>query len=182
MTLLEVETKIKVSDHAFLKRKLDDLGAVSRGTVMQHDRYFNSPFRDFAETDEALRIRHENGVVSVTYKGPKRPSPVGKAREEVSVMVSSGEKIELILDRLGFLSVAEVKKRREEFEWRDSVISLDEVEGLGEFVEIEVLSEDAQEQSEKTIDSVKAVLGISGPHIPESYLELVLATRKEAQL
>ena len=181
MALLEVEIKIKVRDHALLKRKLDELGAVSRGTVEQNDLYFNSPNRDFAETDEALRIRLENGTAHVTYKGPKRPSPVGKAREEVSVAVSSGEEFSLILTRLGFLLVAGVKKRREEFIWSGAGISLDTVEGLGHFVEIEVLCEEGQEQAEKTIDSVKDALELSGPHILESYLELILATRKEAR-
>lgn len=178
MALLEVETKIKVRDHALLKRKLEGTGAVSRGTVEQHDRYFNSPYRDFAATDEALRLRLEDGKANVTYKGPKRPSPVGKAREEVSVAVSSGKEFEQILNRLGFLPVAEVRKRREEFEWRGAQISLDTVEGLGQFVEIEVLCEGGQEQAERTVDSVKGALGLSGPHIPESYLELILATRK----
>ncbi|MDT8358517.1 MAG: class IV adenylate cyclase [Methanomicrobiaceae archaeon] len=181
MALLEVETKIKVGDHALLKRRLGELGAVFRAAVTQRDRYYCSPLRDFAQTDEALRLRIENGSATVTYKGPKRPSPVGKARKEVSVAISSGEEFEEILTYLGFLPVAEVKKRREEFEWRGAEISLDTVEDLGQFVEIEVLCEDGQEQAEKVIDSIKDALRLSGPHIPESYLELILARQKGAR-
>ena len=178
MALLEVETKIKVGDHALLKRRLGELGAVFRRTVTQRDRYYRSPLRDFARTDEALRLRLEDGSAILTYKGPKRPSPVGKAREEISVAVSSGEEFEEILNYLGFFPVAEVRKRREEFEWKGAEICLDEVEGLGQFAEIEVLCGDGQEQAEKIIDSIKGALGLSGPHIPESYLELILARQR----
>ena len=55
------------------------------------DRYFNHPARDFAETDEALRIRRIGPVNRITYKGP-RVDTVTKTRQELELPLVEGEK------------------------------------------------------------------------------------------
>ena len=55
--MIEVEVKAKIENFDTMRKKLDELGAKKTKTESQEDLYFNSPIVDFAETDEALRIR-----------------------------------------------------------------------------------------------------------------------------
>jgi adenylate cyclase class 2 len=70
-----------------------------------------------------------------------------------------------------------VFKKREEYSFRDTTIALDNVKELGEFIEIEVLTED-KKSALLTIESVKQEIGIKGENIADSYLEMILE-RKE---
>ena len=74
----------------------------------------------------------------------------------------------------GFNAHAIVKKEREEYAYGGTTIALDRVEGLGTYVEIEVLTNGDIAAANTQIESVKKKLNISGTHIPESYLELLL--------
>lgn len=55
--MIEVEVKAHVSDFKGVKQRLIEIGAERIGEEHQEDTYFNAPHRDFAKTDEALRIR-----------------------------------------------------------------------------------------------------------------------------
>jgi len=54
----EVEVKVR-ADHDRLREALTDHDAEPLGGVVQTDTYYDAPDRNFAETDEALRIRRE---------------------------------------------------------------------------------------------------------------------------
>ncbi|WP_232685738.1 class IV adenylate cyclase [Halobacterium zhouii] len=54
--MYEVEVKVP-ANHDEVREALDDAGAAPQGVVAQADTYYNAPNRDFAETDEALRVR-----------------------------------------------------------------------------------------------------------------------------
>jgi len=109
----------------------------------------------------------------VTYKGPKVIGTGSKTREEFNVVVESGEIMEDVLQRLGFRLHASVRKHREEFALGTAHVALDVVEGLGSFVEIEVMAHELGGDAEKQIECIKGELGIEGDHIPQSYLELL---------
>ena len=80
------------------------------GTSFQVDEYYAHPTRDFAATDEALRLRTENDLTVITYKGPKLDRET-KTREEFEVSVANRATMASILDRLGFQSVMTISKR-----------------------------------------------------------------------
>ncbi|MMZ68041.1 CYTH domain protein [compost metagenome] len=69
-----------------------------------------------------------------------------------------------ILERLGFRPVARVVKERFYAEYDGHVVTLDEVEGLGCFVEVEG----------KDPGRVAGELGVKGRLVEETYLELLL--------
>ena len=56
--MYEVELKLR-ADHEAVRAALDDAGASADVRVRQVDTYYDAPHRDFAETDEALRLRRE---------------------------------------------------------------------------------------------------------------------------
>lgn len=176
--MYEVEMKLR-ADHERLREELERRGANRIGAVTQRDTYYDAPTRDFAETDEALRIRREEREgeerAMLTYKGPL-VGEAGKTREERETGVENGDIMGSILDSLGFVPVETVEKERERFSLGEYVVTLDRVADLDEFVEVET------EASESDLDSARA--GVAGTveslgldpdeETRTSYLELVL--------
>ncbi|HRS92345.1 MAG TPA: class IV adenylate cyclase [Methanolinea sp.] len=175
--MLEVELKARVDDLGAVRERLHTMRAVFECAVTERDLYLNSPARDFAKTDEALRLREAGGHYTLTYKGSRKTGHPLKAREEIICGIESGETMEKILVALGFRPVAEVRKRREYYHVRDATVTLDSVEGLGEFVEIE-LDSHAGVPASYLID-LAASLGVTGKPIQDSYLELLEKSRKK---
>ncbi|MCC7473906.1 MAG: class IV adenylate cyclase [Pirellulales bacterium] len=177
----EVEQKHRVSDVPAFLRELSARGAEPGAAAEQVDRYFAHPCRDFAQTDEALRIRRVAGRNFVTYKGPKLGSTT-KTRREIELQLASGEpaseQFATLLAALGFAPVAIVRKRRRTFQLassgRDVEGAIDEVEGLGTFVELELLANAEElESAQQTIAQLAADLEL-GPAERRSYLEMLL--------
>ena len=175
--MLEIELKVRVPDLMPIRERLRDLHADKTGQTHEHDVYFNAPDRDFASTDEALRVRYSDGTVIVTYKGARIPGFEFKAREEFNVTVGNGEQFEGILKRLGFRETAVVDKMREYFRYGEASIALDDVSSLGFFVEIELTGKETGPEATRIINSIAEKIGVRGEHILSSYLELLLATR-----
>jgi adenylate cyclase class 2 len=174
--MLEVEAKIRVKDLAAVKAHLIRLGAEDCGKIRERDVYFNAPYRDFGKTDEALRVRYsEPGHAALTYKGAKVKGFGAKARTELTVAVNPASAMEEILEKLGFVPVAEVHKVRHYFHLTGASVALDRVEGLGTFVEIEAAAELTPAEAIACVDHVVKKLGIAGEYITLSYLELLRA-------
>jgi adenylate cyclase class 2 len=149
--------------------------------VHEHDIYYNAPHRDFGITDEAVRVRYTDDHAVVTYKGPKIKKYGLKAREELNFAVESGEVFETMLARLGFTRTTEVNKWRETFRLGTATISLDTVDELGTFAEIEVITGDEGENPTALIETIAQEIGADGEPILASYLELLLSERSAAQ-
>ncbi len=177
--MIEVEVKGYASDEVFeLVRKRFEFMRRER----HEDTYFGHPCRDFASTDEALRIRitRFNGHFEafLTYKGP-RLDERSKTREEIEVSLEDPDGYLKILEKLGFFMIAKVVKTRELYFVRKGVtLTLDDVEGLGKFVEAEAMTEDASD-IENTVDMLVGLLKDVGVKRLErrSYLELLLSKR-----
>ncbi len=181
MSQYEVETKFRVSSFDATVTAVERLGGRFEPAFTQVDRYFNHPSRDFAGTDEALRIRTTDQAVRLTYKGPRRAGPV-KLRQEIELQVgqtaADAEQLCQLWQALGFREVATVRKQRRCAELRLTgrryEIALDDVEDVGIFVEVETLVTDADTQSAaETVLQLSARLGLQDVE-PSSYLELLL--------
>jgi adenylate cyclase class 2 len=176
----EVEQKHRVDDSAVLLRRLAERGATLGPPIAQADEYFNHPCRDFAQTDEAVRIRTVGDASVVTYKGPKLDATTKTRRElELPLAVSHAEFAEL-LTALGFQRVLTVRKSRRPFELDHQGQTVhgawDEVDGVGTFVELELTADEAGlDEAKRTIASLAEELTL-GPSERRSYLELLLGT------
>lgn len=182
--MYEVEVKFQVSDAAALERELIALGGRFREPVEQVDRYFAHPCRDFAVTDEALRLRRTGGDVAITWKGP-RLDAMTKTRREIELAVAPGggsptiDEWTGLLEALGFRPVREVAKRRRTaavvWEGAEVEAALDTVAGLGDFLELELqAAADDVPRARGRLESLARRLGC-GPAERRSYLELLLA-------
>ncbi len=132
--------------------KLQDLGVEFLYREEQSDIYLKHPARDFKQTDEALRLRTSGEHTVVTYKGPKLDSST-KTRREIEIPLGGKQPAEqaiAMFTALGFTPVFTVRKSREVFQQAtDAVgdvpveyapmVSLDTVDGLGTFVELEIM-------------------------------------------
>jgi len=172
----EVEGKYRVRDLESVRTRLIRRGAEPLTSGTEVDIYFQAPHRDFAATDEALRLRHSGTGWELTYKGPRVPAGRVKAREEITLPVDAKDACIAILSRIGFVPAAEVRKHRDTYRLSGATVTLDQVEGLGEYVEIEVISSDTGAAGE-VIEEVRRELEIEGRNIHRSYLELILERR-----
>ena len=176
--MIEVEVKAKINSFDEMRKKLDEINAVKVKTERQEDRYFNSPVKDFAQTDEALRIREtksdEKHNLFITYKGPKIDAK-SKTREEVEMEIEDADKCSKIFENLGFNEVRTVIKDREYYKYENYEISLDNVHGLEPYMEIEISLDDDTDYSkaQESIFELFEKLGITEGFERTSYLELL---------
>lgn len=192
--MYEVELKYRVADGRAIEDRLASLGACWHGTTEQVDRYFNHPSRDFAVTDEALRLRSTAAGVAITWKGPRLDATAKTRREielplalaavpaaadAVAAVPATLDRWTELLEALGFRQVREVAKRRRlaTVAWEGAAIevALDHVAGLGDFVELELQAESAGiAVAAARIESLARELGCTNPE-RRSYLEMLLA-------
>lgn len=173
--MIEVEVKYKVEEIESITKKLEEMNAKIEEEVVEEDHYFNHPCKDFKNTDEALRIRIRGNSIKLTYKGPKISNKT-KSRVEVSVILNSPpDSIFKLLEYLGFTKVAVIRKHRKIYKLGDYKISLDEVESLGNFIEIELRTQkETLHDAELRVLRLARKLGLKGEPILKSYLELLL--------
>jgi adenylate cyclase class 2 len=196
-SMYEVELKVR-AEHAVVRDRLEALGAEHVERVEQADTYYDAPHRDFAETDEALRVRRETVLAvdeegddapasdaddrpdatetRVTYKGPL-VDDTSKTRREFETSVGDAETIGKVLAGVGFEPAAVVEKTRDRYRLDGYVVTLDSVAEVGEFVEVErdVPEADIADAREGAFDLLRR-LGLDPDEtIRTSYLGMVLA-------
>ncbi len=178
--MYEVEVKVP-ADLEAIRAQLDELEATPTGAVVQEDTYYDAPHRSFPETDEALRIRAERpeddpDETRLTYKGPL-VDDASKSREEVETSVGDGEKVDTVLTKLGFEPAATVRKDRDRFALEGYTITLDSVDGVGEYVEVETEvndEADLEDALEGAFDVLERLGLDPDDQLRTSYLELLL--------
>lgn len=180
-TRMEVEQKFPTEDLTVVESRLHAMGASISSPKREVDLYFAHPARDFARTDEALRIRRSGGASWITYKGPKIDATT-KTRREIDLVLPEGSEASAawisLLEALGFRPIAEVSKQRHKalvaWEGRQIEVSLDYVDDVGTFVELELVTDvDDVASAKACIASLAERIGLSGSE-RRSYLELLL--------
>lgn len=185
----EVEVKFPVADLDATRSQMESIGAEFERTERQVDTYLAHPVRNFAETDEAFRIRSIGDANCLTYKGPIVDA-LSKTRKEIEIGIDRGrdafDRASEMVICLGFQVVRTVEKQRSylslKFNDREMELTLDEVSGLGMYVEIETLAEESDREAAR--DSVLALaekLGLSGQE-RRSYLCLLIDAEEASGL
>ena len=179
---IEVEQKFRIADPHDLVNRIIALGAAAQQTLVQVDTYYAHPARDFATTDEALRMRRVGEANFVTYKGPKLDDRT-KTRREIEVRLADGALTQVSYDQLltalSFRRVAQVSKVRQLFQLQREgysiELSVDAVEDVGDFMELEIVvaQESESAAAQQVIHSLARELQLSEGE-RRSYLELLL--------
>lgn len=178
---LEVEQKYLLPDAQAVLKRLASLGVQLGEAVEQADLYFGHPSRSFRETDEALRIRRVGEANVITYKGPRLDAQT-KTRQEIELPLASGveafRQFATLLEALGFVRVFDVRKQRQtaalHWQGEDVELALDNVAGLGQFLELEILTTPERlETAQSALASLAKFLELSASE-RRSYLEMTL--------
>lgn len=168
--------KLRVGDPAALRRRLAALGVGLSDAVVQEDTFFRHA--SALRQDEALRLRKEGGAWELTFKGPRQP---GSAKTRVEETVALGGDASALLSHLGFHPAAHVRKTREQGRLKGAHVALDHVDGLGWFLEVEVVLPDGSVPSDGARAGADAVIAAAlrdlglgeAPRVREAYVELL---------
>lgn len=147
--MIEVEVKLKIRDYDVVRNYLQNHGYDIVETLIETDSYYDDSNGLIRKSDSALRIRCTEDEITgnkksvVTFKGPKMDNK-SMTRQEAETEVGDGKVLNEILEALGFSSVEpKVIKHREQFKRDFLNACLDRVEGLGDFLELEILIDDS---------------------------------------
>ena len=176
LPMIEVETKLKIDRVEPIEERIKELSGNYKGEKTEIDLYFDHPNIQILSGGCALRVREADGKYRLTYKGPKKDDET-TSREEIEIGIESAMEMIKILDELGFYEICEVKKLRKTYLLKDLIITLDNVDALGEFIEVEGKASNDQEFEEKKGEIFKLLkkLGLSTGEISQrSYLEMLL--------
>lgn len=178
----EIEIKIPVAEPEAVEKRLLAQGFRKTGCIREEDMYYNSTHHDVREHDEALRIRKSTDLLTgreraqVNFKG-KKIDRASMSRSEYETEIGSPDQMEKILSGIGFEPVAGVCKVRQYLTRGKMTACLDQVENLGDFLELEMLAED-RFLCKKYLDIMQALLEKLGLSMADtvrvSYLGMIM--------
>ena len=193
--MLEIEMKFRVANAAEYERLISEtLGASFGEPTVESDVFFTNEALGFPNEGKSLRIRRRGNYLAATFKGPRLDSQT-KTREEIELTLVD-ERPELseenarrvdearanwirFYERLGFSQYGVVTKSRRrastEYGGRQFEITLDEIDGLGVFTELEVSAEKEEFADARAVVMLLAQkLGLRET-VTSSYLSMVCA-------
>jgi adenylate cyclase class 2 len=158
--MFEVEVKARVKNLEKLKSKLEAMGCVFSKEIEQEDRIFTDSDEDFAAYQPGvnfLRIREQGDKVLFTLKR-SRSNELDSIEHEITV--NDADELKNIIQSLGYHEAARVNKRRQQTKYKEYQISLDEVEGLGKFIEVEQFTDEESKQAQEQLFKFLESLGV----------------------
>ena len=173
---MEIEIKAKVDDVEEIKKKLINLGC-SFKELRQMDRYFlkkgrREQFKQRLPGEYSLRIRNNDKkdffftCKELTDKDgvwPENETRITNPEETEQIILKTGHEYLLTLNKKRFVS------KLSEFE-----VCIDDIEHLGTFIEVEVISDDVDSGQQKILSFFKE-LGIDESKIThKGYVDMTL--------
>lgn len=136
----ELEFKFKLKDRNAFFEKLKQKGVIFSETVEQNDIIFfrkGKNFSDLEDGEPVIRIRQEQDKAKVTIK--KYISGI-MDREEIEYEILDVSAFRKFLNLMNCNPIVSVKKTRMKGMYHETVVTIDSVIGLGDYVELEILS------------------------------------------
>ncbi len=151
---MEIEIRVKVESLSDLKDKLVVKGAVFSGRKSQHDVIFK---RDDQVNDVQkpgsfiLRVRESSTGHKLTFKSL---TEVTGSWIEHETTIDDAQETRQMLEKSGFIASLVFDKEREEGKLGEISICLDTIPELGEYIELEIISDDVESGKEKLISLI----------------------------
>ncbi|MFZ6035858.1 MAG: class IV adenylate cyclase [Patescibacteria group bacterium] len=134
---MEIEIKAHIRNRPELERRLKKLGARYVGKKLQIDRYYEPYGLSYTKrSGKILRVRHD--YLSKETRLELHVSSSRFAATEIEVPVADEKTLRTILHGLKMKEAYAVKKKRRVFRFGTIEIVIDQVKGLGWFVEVEI--------------------------------------------
>jgi len=162
-----LELKFHCTDLGGIRARAEALGAEDRGDLRQRDSFFPAALgrlklRDFGDGTGEL----------IAYRRPD--STEARGSDYLLAKLTDPAALRGVLS-FGLGEAGTVCKQRRLFLWRHTRIHLDEVEGLGEFVELEtVIVEQPEAEAHEELRRVVDALGLRDEdRIARAYVDLL---------
>lgn len=177
----EIEAKFKVENFDRVRKMLRRCKARPLSSVLETDRFFDTPADQFRKADSTVRLRNFRVLRGprsldvrpmLTFKGPAGKRTKLKIRPESQTRLDDADALLEILERLNLRQKLTLQKIRHSYQLGPCRVELDELPLLGAFVEIE--GPDA-----RTVLQVAKKLELSGPSLKTSYTRLLTERCKE---
>lgn len=177
MSWIEVESKIRVNDPVFARRKIKEIASFVK-KEKKIDIYYSSQVNGFPK--KSLRIRRKREIVEVNFKQWISYKHGVHAKKEVEFKVSDLKGFFDLLKDFGFKEWLKKEKTTELYKTKDGInIELNNVKKLGWFIEIEILCEKKDiEKSRKRIIKLIDRLQLNKKDIEKSgYTKMLMKKR-----
>ncbi len=169
--MMEIELRVKANAH--VEQNIVNIGAKLKKTSEQKDTYYK--FSLDKERKLVLRIREKPGKKSIlTFKGSSKDKEDIAWQEWENEIENPEALVKLMLSN-GMVEVVKIDKMRKSFQLENIEINIDEIKGLGTFVEAEIISENIQTGRKHLEDLFFNKLGFSKDEIiTEGYVPMML--------
>jgi predicted adenylyl cyclase CyaB len=161
-----IEIKSRCADLGVVRQKAQALGALNQGVLHQRDTFFYA-------AKARLKLHEVNGRAElISYR--RHDATEARPSDYVVIPVSDPDAMRALLEH-GLGSVGTVQKVRHLFLHRHTRIHLDEVEGLGSFVELEtVLTDIDDETGRRELSEIAEALELRpDDSVAKPYVELL---------
>ena len=139
----EIEVKARAEDLKLIGRNLEKIGCVLSKPLTQRDIIFvvanYGNFTEFQPGKNILRIRESGGKFLLTLKQPQS-NELDCIEHETEI--ADPDEMKRVLLLMGYQEIVRVNKTRIKTNHNGWEICLDELEGLGSFIEVEKIAEE----------------------------------------
>ena len=165
---INIEIKAYCDDLELFKSKLLQLPVTFKGMDFQTDTFFNVPHG-------RLKLRESSlyGNILIPYLRPDQEGP--KQSEYELIPISDAQKIKNLFSKILGIK-GEIKKKRQIYLFENVRVHLDEVEKLGNFIELETVIDDEKtinENKEKTKWLLRYFNIDSSQLVESAYIDLI---------
>lgn len=150
----EIEIRFPLKNPQKLIEELNSKAQLIDKDIFQKDTYYVPAHRNFLDNDwpyEWLRLRETANGASINYKHYHRESPDKAADfcDEFQTKIENIDAIKKIFENLNFRDAIIVEKLRSTWGFKNVEIAIDNIKGLGFYVEIESKREFTDPKVEK---------------------------------
>lgn len=133
---MEVELRARIKDKSEIEKSLLKLGCEKQGSSYMVDEYFQLINPDEQNFIYRIRVKNEEYIFTLKKGG------IG-AWMEKEINISNPTIMKNILLNSNFENFLTIKKDRMKFSFKNMNINLDDLEDVGEFIEVEIICDDA---------------------------------------
>ena len=156
MNVIELEKGFVLNDNHLIKEEAIEKGFKLAHEVEETDTYFTDKDKEFVRTRTCLRIRRiDSNYMELTYKAKSSQDTERYGKKEVNIQLkpTDYEDLVTVLSGLGYIKYVEFTKYRKVYSKKDNNVEynimLDNIKGIGDFVEFEIITHEDVSNSER---------------------------------
>ena len=156
MNVIELEKGFVLNDNHLIKEEAIKKGFKLAHEVEETDTYYTDKEKEFVRTRTCLRIRRiDSNYMELTYKAKSSQDTERYGKKEVNIQIkpTDYEDLVTVLSGLGYIKYVEFTKYRKVYSKKENNVEynimLDNIKGIGDFVEFEIITHEDVSNSER---------------------------------